>query len=229
MIRTTKGAQTALESEISKYKDFLIGRAIGYADQDDSLEIRENHIKKAARDFRNDFYEESWKRIVSKKRRKFSYLMMLAITLSAILYAFIIFFIFSDNREDVSLLISLCGLFVSLTMMMYLLKNKDKSKQDDSVNHKMILSFLNKWNELESLLRNLYKKTKHKEAGTFVDLLDFYRDIDDIRHFNMQDSIYMLLNARNNIMHRSIKDVNVNTISGLNEEMDMIIEILRNA
>ena len=234
MIRLTNSAQSALNHEITNYKEFIIDRASGYASQDESIEINNRHIRKAVRDYRNDFYTESRERVVSKKRRLFFSITMLVAILSSILFAFIFFFftekrMLERNTDETVMVLSIFGLLITMILIvtMYITMIKLRRKEMDGDNRKKIVEFLNKWNELESLLRNLYKKVNHKEAGTFKELLAFYTGIPAIQEKNKKSSISTLLNARNNLIHRGIKNVNVKTIEGFNDELDMIIGLLK--
>lgn len=234
MNRLTKSAQSALDYEMTNFKEFIIDRASGYASQDESIEINDRHIRKAVRDYRNDFYTESRERVVSKKRRFVLSVTMLVAVLSSILFAFIFLFfteerITEHNTDETVMVLSIFGLLITmmLTITMYFTMIKLRRKEMDGDNRKKIVDFLNKWNELESLLRNLYKKVNHKEAGTFKELLSFYMEIPAIQENDKQSSIFTLLNARNNLIHRSIKKVNIKTIEGLNNELDMIIGLLK--
>lgn len=229
MLRVTKNAQTLLNAELASYEAFLLNRATVYADQDDSIEIKDKHVNKAIRDYRNDYYYVNREKGKYKERKRFQLLMLFFATICMVLYLLIILlFVRGDTLTNTVEIISLLGVLTTmvlvLTMYVAMTRRRMVGKEDD--NQEKIISFLNKWNEFESLLRALYKKKNNQNPKTFRELLLFYQQLSAANGGN-PESLYRLLSSRNNLLHRSIKEVNVKTIDGLIEEMDVIIDNLK--
>lgn len=230
MLRLTKKAEFALNTELSNYETFLKNRATVYANQDDSIDIKDKHIIRAIKDYRNDYYYVSRERNNVKERRNYYYLMFLFATICLALYVLIILlFIKGDTLTNAVEIISLLGALTTLVlvMLMYVSMIRRRRIINENDNQGKIIEFLNKWNEFESLLRALYKKKNKKAPKTFRDLLMFYQQQPSVVNNGNDDSLHRLLNSRNNLLHRNIKDVNVKTIDGLIEEMVAIIENIK--
>ena len=229
MLRLTKKAETAVNTELSNYEAFLKERATVYANQDNSIEINERHISRAINDYRNDYYYVRRERNNSE-RRSYSYLMFLFATICLALYVLIILlFIKGDTLANTVEVISSLGAITTLflVILMYTSMIRRYRVVKETENQSKIIEFLNKWNEFESLLRSIYKKKNKKEPLTFRDLLMFYQQQPSVVNSGDDDSLHRLLNSRNNLLHRNIKEVNADTIDGLIEEMDTIIENLK--
>lgn len=235
MLRITKSGKATLDKEVERYREYIIERAKKYASQDDSVEITERYVIKAANDFQNDMFAESQRMAVRNEKRKQSYLMLLTIALCIVFLVFIVFLTFNDVKEGaqkhtvfISLLSGVMALcFMTITMLE--LYGYKKRRGKTSENHKQAVLFLNKWNEAESLLRNLYKKKNHKEAGTIKDLFLFYKDIPLVKENGKEESLHSMLIIRNNLLHRSLGGVRNETITKLTDEMNEILEILRSS
>ena len=230
MLRLTKKAEFALNTELSNYETFLKNRAMRYANQDDSIEIKDKHIIRAIKDYRNDYYYISRERSNVKERRNYYYLMFLFAIICLALYILIILlFIKDDSLSNTVEVISLLGAFTTLTLviLMYVSMIRKRMIVKESEHQRKIVEFLNKWNEFESLLRSLYKKKKKKDSKTFRELLMFYQQQPSVVASGKEDTIYRLLNSRNNILHRNIKEVNDETIDGLIGEIDTMIDNLK--
>lgn len=232
-MRITKSGKATLDKEVVRYREYIIERAEKYASQDDSVDITERHVIKAANDFQNDMFAESQRMAVRNENRKQSYLMLFTMALCVIFLAFIVFLTFNDMKEGaqkhtvfISLLSGVMAVLVMSITMSELLGYK-RRRGKDRENHKQVVLFLNKWNEAESLLRNLYKNKNHKEAGTIKDLLLFYKEIPLVKEKGKEDSLHSMLIIRNNLVHRSLGGVKNETITRLSIEMDEIIDILR--
>lgn len=230
MLRLTKKAETALNTELSNFETFLKERATVYANQDNSIEINERHISRAIKDYRNDYYYVRRERNNNSERRKYSYLMFLFATICFALYVLIILlFIKEDELTNLVEVVSLLGALTTLmlVMIMYVsMKRRNKVVKENESQSK-IIEFLNKWNEFESLLRSFYKKKEKRDPKTFRDLLLFYQQQPTVVNSGNGESLHRLLNSRNNLLHRSIKDVNADTIDSLIKEMDAITENLK--
>lgn len=233
MLRITKSGKATLDKEVERYREYIIERAEKYASQDESVDITERHVIKASNDFQNDMYAESQRRSVRNENRKQSYLLLLSMALCIVFLVFIVFLTFNDMKEGaqkhttfISLLSVIMTVFVLTITMLELYGNKGKRGKNQE-NHRQSILFLNKWNEAESLLRNLYKKKNHKEAGTIKDLLLFYKDIPMVKEKGKEDSLHSMLIIRNNLVHRSLGGVKVETITRLTDEMNEILELLR--
>lgn len=231
MARLTKEAQETLDGAIVKYKDFIIERATIYASQEDSLDIRGKHVIKAVKDYQNVFIYENKKIIKHRHFRLYTYMMMSLAICILIIFLFLSFKSLEDNYEVVVLVSSILGVIaVAISMVTMLLTyKKARPHKDKSENRQKNIGYLNKWSEMESLLRNLYRKKKHKTPETIKELLDFYQELPIVVERGKQDSIYPLLQARNNLIHRGSIDADVKVISNLNDEIDAIIDILRNS
>lgn len=230
MLRLTKKAEIALNTELSNYETFLKSRAMMYANQDDDIEIKDKHIIRAIKDYRNDYYYISSERSYVKERKNSYYLMFLFATICLVLYILIILlFIKGDSLSNTIEVISLIGAFttMALVMLMYVSMIQKSIIVKDRKHQNKIVVFLNKWNEFEALLRALYKKKNRKDPKTFRELLLFYQQQPSVVESGNDDSIHRLLNSRNNLLHRNIKEVNDETIDGLIEEMDNLIENLK--
>lgn len=235
MMRLTKTGKSTLDKEVERYREYIIERAENYASQDDSIDITEKHVIKAANDFQNDMFVESQKRATREERRKKSYFTLLAMILCVVFLVFIVVLSFYDLREGgqkhasfISLLSGVMTVFVMAITMSELRGYKRKGRKDGE-GHKQIVLFLNKWNEAESLLKNLYRKKNHKEAGTIKELLLFYKDLPSVQENGKEEAIHSLLIVRNNLVHRSAGGVKVETITRLNKEMDEVLELLKNS
>lgn len=230
MLRLTKKAEFAMNTELSNYEAFLKNRATVYANQDDSIEIKDRHIIKAIMDYRNDYYYVSREKTNVKERRNYHYLMFLFATICLVLYVLIILlFLEGETLSNTIEVISLLGAIttLALVMIMYASIIRKRKIVKENEHQSRIVVFLNKWNEFESLLRALYKKKNKKDPKTFRELLVFYQQQPSVIASGKDDSLHRLLNSRNNLLHRNIKEVNVETIDGLIEEMDAIIENLK--
>jgi hypothetical protein len=230
MARLTKEAQETLDGAISKYKDFIIEHSTVYANQEDSIDITPKHVTMASNDYQNAFFYE--RKIMNRQKhlRMYAYMMMIMAITMLILFMFLSYKSVEDNYELVVLLSSVLGIVavtISIVTMMLTFKRTHPQQGDDS-KRQMIVDYLNKWSETESLLKNLYKKKNHKNAENIKELLVFYEELPTIIEKEKQEVIYTLLQARNNLIHRGSKDVNTKIISSLNEELDEIIELLRN-
>lgn len=229
MLKLTKKAEIALNTELSNYETFLKNRAMLFANQDDSIEIKDKHIIRAIMDYRNDFYYVSREKANATEHRNYYYLLFLFATICLVLYVLIILlFIKGGTLTNTVEVISLLGAFTTLALviLMYVMIRKRKIFKENEHESK-IVEFLNKWNEFESLLRSLYKKKNKKHPKSFRELLMFYQQQPSIVESGKSDSLHRLLNSRNNLLHRNIKDVNVETIDGLIREMNAIIENLK--
>lgn len=231
MARLTKEAQETLDGAINKYRDFIIERATVYANQEDCIDVKTKHVIKASNDYQNAFFYE--RKIMNRQKylRMYAYMMMILAITMLILFMFLSYKSVEDDYELVVLLSSVLGIVavtISIVTMMLTFKRTHPQKGDDG-KRQMIVDYLNKWSETESLLKNLYKKKNHKNADTIMDLLDFYQELPIIIEKEKQEVIFTLLQARNNLIHRGSKDVNAKIIASLNEEMDEIIELLRNS
>lgn len=230
MLRVTKKAQTVLNEELANYEAFLMNRAMVYADQDDSIEIKDKHINRAIKDYRNDYYYVSREKSKIKERRNDQYSMFFFAIICLTLYLLIILlFIQGGSFTNPVEVISLLGVATSLVLVitMFVSMRRRRKVEIGSESQGKIIAFLNKWNEFESLLRALYKKNNNKDPKTFRDLLLFYQQLPLVDSDGNLDSLQRLLNSRNIILHRSIKDVNVKTIEGLIDEMEEIIDKLK--
>lgn len=231
MARLTKEAQDTLDGAITKYRDFIIDRAAVYANQEESIDVKAKHVTKASKDYQNAFFYE--RKIINRQKhlRMYAYLMMFLAIWMLILFLFLSYKSVEDNYELVVLISSMLGIVavaISIVTMLLTFKRTHSQKGDDE-KRQMIVDYLNKWSETESLLRNLFKKKKHKNAENIKELLVFYQELPIIKEKEKQEVIYSLLQARNNLIHRGSKDVNTKIIAGLNDEMDEIIELLRNS
>lgn len=229
MLRLTKNAQTMLRKELSDYESFLISRAMVYANQEDSIEINDKQIYKAIKDYRNSFYYDSIIQSNNNQHRKYRYFTFLAASICLLMYVLLLLLYFkgetaANTVELVSFIGSLTALVLVLTMFFTILKTR-KTMTGQKSNEKIIY-FLNRWNEYESLLRNLYKKKNGKEVKTFRDLLNFYQGQDSVDAID-KETLHRLLYSRNNIIHRNLNDINDKTIDGLIKEMDGMIEDLK--
>ena len=203
MIDITKGAREALDMEIAHYKDYLINRASNYANQNKALEIKSEHIHKAAEEFRNDFYSSSGNYINKKTRINYSSFILI---ISLLLIAFIPlpFFILNlnanINKDELLLIVSLMaaimGMMITVATLVFSKKQRVTLKM---TNNESIVKFLNKWNEVESLLRNLYKKYNKQDSKNIKELIQFYQELPVIQEKGMADVIIRLLITRNNI------------------------------
>lgn len=234
-MRITKSGKSTLDKEVEKYRDYIIERAEKYASQDDSIDITERHVIMAANDFQNDIFVESQKRTIREERRKKSYFTWLVMILCVVFLVFIVVLSIYDSREGgqkhasfISLLSGIMTVFV-MTITMYELRGYKRKGREDSEGHKQIVLFLNKWNEAESLLKNLYRKKNHKDAGTIKDLLLFYKDLPSVQEKGKEEAIHSLLIIRNNLVHRSTGGVKVETITRLNKEMNEVLELLKDS
>lgn len=230
MLRVTKKAHMVLNAELANYETYLVNRATVYAEQDESIEIKAQHIKKAIKDYRNDYYFVSSEKNKNKARRK-SQLLMLFFTLICLAFYLLIIFLFvkgdtlTNTVEVISLLGALTTMMLVMTMYASMIRRRKVEKETD--NREKIIVFLNKWNEFESLLKTLYKKKNNTAPKTFRDLLMFYQQHPSIVNSGNPESLHRLLNSRNNLLHRTIKEVNSKTIDGLIGDMDEIIETLK--
>lgn len=229
MLRLTKNAQAMLRKELSDYESFLISRAMLYANQEDSIEIKDKQISKAIKDYRNSFYYDSTALSNNNKRRNYRYFTFLVASICFVIYI-LLFLLYAkgetaaNTMEVVSIIGGLTALVLVLTMFFTILKTR-KTMTGQKSNEKIIY-FLNRWNEYESLLRNLYKKKNGKEVKTFRDLLNFYQGQDSVDAID-KETLHRLLYSRNNIIHRNLNDINDKTIDGLIKEMDGMIEDLK--
>lgn len=229
MLRLTKNAQAVLKKELSDYESFLLNRAMLYANQEDSIEIKDKHISKAKKDFRNSFYYESRVMAINKERRKYYYATFLFATICLVMYILLVLLLFrgetaTNSVELVSVVGGITALVLVLTLFFSRLKARRVRKEKDS--HGKVVQFLNSWNEFEALLRNLYRKKNSKDPKSFRDLLNFYQEQENVDAAD-RETLHRLLNSRNNIIHRNLSDVNGETIDGLIKDMDGIIENLK--
>ena len=232
-MRITKGGKSTLDKEVERYKEYIIERAGKYASQDDSIDITERHVINAANDFQNDMFVESQNRTIREEKRKKSYFIWLVTILCIVFLVFIVVLSFYDSNEVgqkhtslISLLSGVMTAFVMATTISELRGRKRKGGKDSEV-HKQTIIFLNKWNEAESLLKNLYRKKNHKDAGTIKNLLLFYKDLPSVQEKGKEDAIHSLLIVRNNLVHRSAGGVKMETITRLNKEMNEMLELLK--
>lgn len=227
MLRLTNKAQALFKQEIADYEDFLMNRAMLYANQDDSIEIRDKHIAKAIRDYRNTFYYAYKERIMQEEKRRERYIPLFFAAICLILFALIVLILFNgvSSTKNVEL-ISILGSLVSLVWVhaMYLSLTRRKRKSEES--QKKIIEFLNKWNEFEAILRNRYRKKYSKDPKTFRDLINFYQ-IQDGVDAEDKETLHRLLISRNNMIHRSLKDINEATIDGLLVDVDNMIDQIK--
>lgn len=233
MLRISKSGKATLDKEVERYREYIIERAEKYASQDDSVDITERHVIKAANDFQNDMYAESQRRTMRNENRKQLSFMHLTLVLCVVFLGFNVLLTFNDMKGEeqkhtlfISLFSGVMAVFVMAITMLELYGN-NRRRGKDRENHKQTVLFLNKWNEAESLLRNLYKKKNHKEAGTIKDLLLFYKDIPLVKEKRIEDSLHSMLIIRNNLVHRSLRGVKNETITRLTDEMNEILEVLR--
>lgn len=225
----TRGAKALFDREISKYRSYLIERASGYADQDDNLEINDRHISNAVRDYQNDYYYETRNNIIREEWLKKVQLMTMFVTVCLFLFVIVAFLINRGELGNSSAeILSVIGALISTGMVgMTFITSQERRKS--SIYQQRIVEYLNKWNEVESLLRRLYKKKKHENAKSIRDLLNFYRELAAEKDNSLENSIVRLLNLRNNIVHRGIKEVNYETLEGLILEMDNVIKDLKDS
>ena len=230
MLRVTNKAQAVLNEEMANYEAFLMNRATVYAEQDNSVEIKDKHINRAIKDYRNDYYYVSREMSKIKEHRKDQYSMFFFAIICLTLFVLIILlYIQQESITNTVEVISSLGVLAALILVItiYVSMRRRRNAGLENENQGKIIAFLNKWNEFESLLRVLYKKDNNKDPKTFRDLLLFYQQLPIVDNDGNLDSLQRLLNSRNNILHRSIKDVNAKTIDGLIQETDEIINRLK--
>lgn len=228
MLRLTKNAQAMLRKELSDYESFLVSRANLYANQEDSIEIKDKQISKAIKDYRNSFYYDSNTRSINNKHRKYRYFTFLFASVCFVIYILLFLLYFKGEAaaatvELVSIIGGMTAFVLVLTIFFTIKKTEERTGKGSN---EKIICFLNRWNEYESLLRNLYKIKNGKYAKTFRDLLNFYQSQEGVDIID-QETLLRLLNSRNNIIHRNLNDINDKIIEGLINEMDGMIEELK--
>ena len=221
----SKSAQAILEEELVSYKKRLVNRATQYAEHDGDTLIRDRQILAAIRDYGTP---DSAYVQLNQKRKKTKILLITTWLLVLMLLIWLIvsvIYLSKDTQENIVFVVGLSASIASLLSVLLLYTEMKKGKK--GVGTKTVVSFLNKWNEFEPLLRYTYKGTNKKGNVSLADLLDYYMNNYSKDKETDERIILSNLKMRNNIVHRGIFRANEDMLERNMAEMDELIKKMK--
>ena len=136
-----------------------------------------------------------------------------------------IIYLAKDTQEN---LVFLVGLLASMaSLLSILLFYVDVRKGGKKKKSETVVSFIEKWNEFESLLRYIYKGQNKGKTVPLSDMIEFYLHTFSEDKDTDERIIVNNLKMRNNIIHRGINQANENMLERNMLEIDRLIEKMR--
>lgn len=225
MKKLTGSAEKALKEELDRYKRFIMNRSSFYADLDESNVIGDSYIQKAAKEYNSNY---TISRYNVSPVNSFIDIFILSISITCLTSG--IWYIFYPNKvwpfSGPSYYYIIAMLFSVAFVYFWLYYNRRK-KRNDSEKERKVLKFLNKWDEVEYVLQNLYEKKFEKPAGNIKDLLFFYIDLPEVNNSERVTSIFSLLEYRNKIIHMKMDRIDLDMLDSSIKKIDDILNALK--
>lgn len=220
MKKLTDKAENELKLELETFRKYILKNSLFYADIDDSVVINESHIKKAAEEYNSNYNIAN--RDLFEKRSKDIVFKTLIISLLSIFFAVISLYSTMFYIDSLPVIMTSLVVFILvLVSLIIILSHYREQKMGEK--ERKVLKFLNKWNNMEFILRNLYEKEYQKEPGSIKELLFFYIDKLEGQNQRQDSLIFSLLQSRNDIIHKNVKKVSINTLDESINDMDEIL------
>ena len=226
MAIVSKSAQVLLDEELASYKNKIIERASVYAEHDGDSSIGEKQMKLAIRD--SGTKELGDVLLVEAKQRKTtkSVIVWLLFWLLLVWSLFCIIYIEQKSylQQELVVICSVSVMSLASILGVFMYYNRLRSADGKA---DVVVDFLYKWNEFESLLKYSYKSANKKENVPLIDLIQYYiHNISDDKKYD-EMRIIKLLNIRNSLVHRGIKSFDEKILIRHTMELQDLIKQLK--
>lgn len=228
MKKLTGSAEKALKEELDRYKRFIMNRSSFYADLDESNVIGDSYIQKAAKEYNSNYTISRYN--VSRVNTFIDiFVLFIAVTFLTFGIYCIIFFpnMVEHFRGPYYYFYIIIAVLFFAAFIYFGLYYSRRKKRIDSEKERRILKFLNKWDELEYVLQNMYEKKYEKPAGNIKDLLFFYIGLPEVNNSERDISIFSLLEYRNKIIHMKTDRIDLDMLDSSIKKIDDILDVLK--
>ncbi len=205
-----------------------MNRSSFYADLDESNVIGDSYIQKAAKEYNSNY---TVSRFNVSPVNIFIDILILSISI-AFLTIGIYFIIFYPNIVErfsgpSYYFYIIIALFFIVAFVYFWLYYNRRKKRNDSEKERRVLKFLNKWDEVEYVLQNLYEKKFEKPAGNIKDLLFFYIGLPEVNNSERVTSIFSLLEYRNKIIQMKMDRIDLDMLDSSIKKIDDVLNALK--